>query len=70
MTSVYVTPQHDTSMVSSPVVTINERSTKEQIIDSSLEIIDTQSEEIDNLRQQQKVLITGLALLLLFNALF
>ena len=49
---------------------ITERSSKEDIITSSLEIIDTQEETINNLRSQTAILFWALGVVLIWNTLF
>jgi len=70
MTTVFVTPDHDTSLVNSPVVSIDHRSTKDNIITSSLELIDSQSSRIDSLEQQQLILAGVAALVIIWSLLF
>ena len=70
MTTVFVTPDHDTEMINSPVVSIDHRSTKDDIITSSLELIDSQSSRIDSLEQHQLILAGVTTLVIIWNLLF
>ena len=49
---------------------INEKSNKSDIIDSAIELVDTQSEQIIQLKQQQQVLLIATILLFLWGAIF
>ena len=49
---------------------ITERSAKADIIDASIEVIDTQAEQIQELQQRQTVLIVALSSVFCFWFLF
>ena len=49
---------------------VTQHSNKDDIITSSLELIDSQESQLATFKQQQKVLIYVLAVLVVFNALF
>ena len=49
---------------------ITPASTKEEIIDSSLELIDTQAAQLANLKQQQTALLTVMALMVICHVIF
>ena len=49
---------------------ITEQSTKSEIVDSAVELIDTQAELINELQQRQTFLIKVVAVLLLLTVLF
>ena len=51
-------------------MTITERSSKQDIIDSSMEIISTQDDTISNLRDDRKALIYITAVALVWGVLF
>lgn len=49
---------------------ITERSSKADIIDAAIELTDSQSELITNLRQQQRSLIIALAVVATWSVIF
>ena len=49
---------------------VTPKSTKEEIIDSSIEIIDTQSEKIESLKEEKKVMMYSIAALIIWGVCF
>ena len=47
--------------------TISERNSKEEIITSSLELIDSQQLKLNNYKEQQKILFSVIAILAIFS---
>ena len=49
---------------------ITARSSKEDIIDSSIEIIDTQSERIEAMKEERKIMVYAIAALIVWGVIF
>lgn len=52
------------------IMQITEKSTKSEIIDSAVELIDTQAEELKTLQSQQKALVTLLVVTTAWSLIF
>lgn len=49
------------------MINVTEKSTKQEIIDLSCEIIDTQAEQLEELKQQKFILAAAASVLLIIN---
>ena len=50
--------------------TITEKTSKDEIISSAVELTDSLSQQVDSLHQQRQILFTTLAMVLVYNLLF